>query len=768
MKPLFDICLITRNEESTLPRLFHSLQEFKARGGQINICDTGSTDNTVAIAIFNGANIKEVGDIYRHTITENEARAINEKFIVANEWNIVSPGDTYFDFAAARNDSISMSKSDYICTVDADEVLTSLNIDAINEAIQQGYTQFEYNFVFSHDFMGNELVKFVQSKFYDRRVCKWVGIIHEMVTNHDPLKPSKIKYLDESVFKLEHWQNEKTNRSGYLKGLAIDCFNNPEKDRNSHYFAREMWWNGRPWSAAKEFKRNLTLNVSPKDAAESMMFLGDIYGAMEHPQEQIEWFQKAINVCPRREPLIKLAQTYMRRNEPVLANMYATAALEFPWDNSYGVGKTFYDNEPNEILYWAKGWMGDIPGAQKHIMKCLDYNPFHPIYNRDTQFYFDYGANSIPGWMTFREQLFLYTQAKKMESVIEVGSWKGKSTYALCKSGCPSVTAIDHWKGSVGEDAHKEANEISIFAQFNENMKEFSNLNAIIGDSNLASGTFSDKSVDMIFIDAGHTYEEVRNDIRTWLPKARILICGHDYVSGWPGVIRAVDEEIGGIDGVEGTIWYKWLTTPKVSICIPTLGRPEKLNRLLRSIKENAGYDNYEVLVAADEFPPNNVGAPTMLSRLVSKSSGELVMFLGNDCVAQPNFLREAVWAMVRNFPELDGMVGLNDGYWGKDHVAPHWLASKKLLPYLGGNFFDTDFFHTGVDNILMARCEKIGKYFWVEKARILHDHPMMAGKSDDMDELYAQAYSGPRHDHDDKLYAERIKFYGIEDRKWA
>lgn len=49
--------------------------------------------------------------------------------------------------------------------------------------------------------------------------------------------------LGEEIFKLEHWQNPETNRGGYLKGLAVDCFQHQEKDRNSHYFSREMFWN---------------------------------------------------------------------------------------------------------------------------------------------------------------------------------------------------------------------------------------------------------------------------------------------------------------------------------------------------------------------------------------------------------------------------------------------------------------------------------------------------------------------------------------------
>ncbi len=769
-KPLFSVVLIARNESKTLPHAIQSLREFMDRGGDVNVLDTGSTDGTADVARSLGCRVKEVGTIFRHEITAERAKEINDRFIVENEAPILTAGESYFDFASARNAANAMADCDMVCTMDCDEVITRMDIDKINQYIRDGFTQFEYHFVFSHQPDGSELIKFIQSKFYSRVKCNWVGIIHEMVTNLDSSNPSKIKLLEEHEFKLEHWQNEATNRTGYLRGLAIDCFDHQEKDRNSHYFAREMWWTGRPWSAAKEFKRHIEMNKWPAEKAESMLFLADIHGAMEKPEEQLYWCHRAIDTEPnRREGLLKLAQIYRRWNQPVPANFYATAALELPWYPFYGADKRFYTNEPHEILYWAKGWMGDIPGARKHLLKCLEYQRENPVYLRDTQFYFDYAANNIPGWMSFAEQYFLFENARNMESVIELGSWKGKSTHALLSSKCPHVYAIDTWKGSAFEpEAHAEAATGSVFEDFKRNVGHFPNLTIIKKDINEAVMATTDGAVDMVFIDAGHTYEEVKNDIRKWKSKARILLCGHDYVSGWPGVIQAVDEELGGPDGVVDTIWYKWINNPKVSVCIPTLGRPEKLHRLLEAIKVNSGYKNYEVIVKSDEMPPNNAGAPKTFQRCVDESTGELVMFLGNDVVPQDNFLREAVWEMIRRFPQLDGMVGLNDNYWQEHHVAPHFLISKKLLPMLDGEFFHTGYFHTGVDNELRARVEMLGKYTFGKKAQIFHDHPMMAGSKADMDMLYAQAYSGPRHDEDDKLYMERAKKFGFENRSWA
>lgn len=87
-----------------------------------------------------------------HYITEEEARDINDRFIVENEAPIVVAGDRYFDFASARNESASMTSNDWCCTVDCDEILTKLDIDKINEIIENNpnLSHCEYNFCFSH------------------------------------------------------------------------------------------------------------------------------------------------------------------------------------------------------------------------------------------------------------------------------------------------------------------------------------------------------------------------------------------------------------------------------------------------------------------------------------------------------------------------------------------------------------------------------------------------------------------------------------------
>ena len=63
---------------------------------------------------------------------------------------------------------------------------------------------------------------------------------------------------------------------------------------------------------------------------------------------------------------------------------------------------------------------------------------------------------------------------------------------------------------------------------------------------------FFKESVNLVYIDGDHSYESVKRDIKLYLPKIRHrgVIAGHDYHEKWPGVMKAVDEQLGKPDKI--------------------------------------------------------------------------------------------------------------------------------------------------------------------------------------------------------------------------
>lgn len=59
----------------------------------------------------------------------------------------------------------------------------------------------------------------------------------------------------------------------------------------------------------------------------------------------------------------------------------------------------------------------------------------------------------------------------------------------------------------------------------------------------------------MVFIDAGHSYEDVKQDIAMACDMRIPVISGHDYHALHVGVRQAVDEQFGQAKTVQGRVW---------------------------------------------------------------------------------------------------------------------------------------------------------------------------------------------------------------------
>ncbi len=70
-----------------------------------------------------------------------------------------------------------------------------------------------------------------------------------------------------------------------------------------------------------------------------------------------------------------------------------------------------------------------------------------------------------------------------------------------------------------------------------------------------------DASVDMLFIDGPHAYEQMVGDLRDYWPKVKVpgLVAGHDHESRFPGIVKAVQEFFGEDYKVmpHSSIWIK-------------------------------------------------------------------------------------------------------------------------------------------------------------------------------------------------------------------
>ena len=175
-------------------------------------------------------------------------------------------------------------------------------------------------------------------------------------------------------------------------------------------------------------------------------------------------------------------------------------------------------------------------------------------------------VKDIPGWFDFAD---LYDQLIRLipndGAFVELGAWLGKSSAYLCDraqlyenevGNKVNAYIVDHWQGSADEleTTQRLATERDIYQMFLANMgrRDFT---AMRMDTAEASKQFADQSVDVVFVDAQHTYEAVHRDLTHWLPKVKKggVIAGHDYYLD--GVRRAVHEVLKHPISMWGSCW---------------------------------------------------------------------------------------------------------------------------------------------------------------------------------------------------------------------
>jgi len=140
--------------------------------------------------------------------------------------------------------------------------------------------------------------------------------------------------------------------------------------------------------------------------------------------------------------------------------------------------------------------------------------------------------------------------------LVEFGSWEGRSTCAMANAAHPrTVCAVDTWAGSPGEISASLASRRDVFAQWQANVTQWTKGNVtpyVMGWREFMESEAG--PIALAFIDAEHTYVEVRDNITAVLEHIQPggVICGDD--AHHPPVMEAVRELLAPVE-MAASLW---------------------------------------------------------------------------------------------------------------------------------------------------------------------------------------------------------------------
>ena len=136
---------------------------------------------------------------------------------------------------------------------------------------------------------------------------------------------------------------------------------------------------------------------------------------------------------------------------------------------------------------------------------------------------------------TNRLELYQFFETQRRHGyAVEVGVKEGWNAKNILERYNGHLFLVDIWQ-----------NPAEFKHAFNLLFEYYGRVSFLQMSSENAAYFLRDYEFDFVYIDAGHNYDDISQDIDLWLSKPSLIngyLSGHDYSPEFPGVIKAVDE----------------------------------------------------------------------------------------------------------------------------------------------------------------------------------------------------------------------------------
>lgn len=331
------ISAISKNEAAFVKRFCDSAKD----ADLICIADTGSTDDTVKIALECGAKVHDI---------------------------CISP----WRFDLARNTAISLLPRDIdiVISLDLDEVLEPGWREEIERVWTENTTRLRYKFDWGCG------ISFYYEKIFSRHGYRFHHPVHEY-----PRPDGRIQevYAQTDMLLVRHLPDPTKSRGQYMPLLELAVKEDPYCPRNAFYHARELTFYDRWQEAIDALNRYLAMPGAtwPNERCYAMRLLGKCYDELGNQWEAHKWLRLACAEAPgTREPWVDLAMFCYRRNLWVECYSASKQALHITDKQAvYTMDPSVWTEKPWDLASLGAWNLGLKDEAIELCKKALEFNP---------------------------------------------------------------------------------------------------------------------------------------------------------------------------------------------------------------------------------------------------------------------------------------------------------------------------------------------------------------------------------------------------------
>ncbi|MEC1178972.1 glycosyltransferase [Metasolibacillus meyeri] len=334
--------MIVKNEEAVLARCLDSIKEVV---DEINIVDTGSTDQTKSIA------------------AKYTSRVFDFQWVQ--------------HFAAARNFSFQHATKDYILWLDADDVVTVENqekLQHLKSTLSPATDAVSMDYLLSFDEQGNSIYSLRRNRLVKRqRQFQWIGAVHEYLAVDGTIVHSDIAINHQP---LSH--DASRNIAIYEQLLEAGEIFSP---RDLYYYANELKDHSQYAKAIDYYEKFLATEQGwVEDCIQACFKIADCYSALQNDKLVIQSVVKSLTFdAPRPEACCRLGFYFMEQYKNEQAIYWYTQALSIQEpDHTAFRNLTFTTWLPHLQLCVLYDRLQQFELAYKHHKQAKSFAPQHP------------------------------------------------------------------------------------------------------------------------------------------------------------------------------------------------------------------------------------------------------------------------------------------------------------------------------------------------------------------------------------------------------